>query len=359
MLMNLYQTAALLALLVTAGCGLSSCSGATDDSETALAVELAYDKASIDADGESAVTFTVKQGGVDITAKATISYTYGEETKELAQATFSTNVAGTYTFTATYDGQSSKPVSITANEITVVKSQFVRRICVMEFTGTWCTFCPSGALRLQDMLVRNFDGIYDLMAFHLDKDPMAIPQSSTLMKKFKQDGAPACAVDMREGMDISSGPAKAKKACENSLENYPAHCGVAIASVYNEASKTAEVTVKVNSEKTSKYRLAVYVLEDGIVYPQADGSITRDDYVHNHVVRKLIAASGLVEGDDLGEIASGKEATKTYQVNIDKAWNIENLSFYALALDAENRVNNLSVCAAKNGKTDYEYNKNN
>lgn len=219
MLMNLYQTAALLALLVTAGCGLSSCSGATDDSETALAVELAYDKASIDADGESAVTFTVKQGGVDITAKATISYTYGEETKELAQATFSTNVAGTYTFTATYDG--------------------------------------------------------------------------------------------------------------------------------------------VTSEKTSKYRLAVYVLEDGIVYPQADGSITRDDYVHNHVVRKLIAASGLVEGDDLGEIASGKEATKTYQVNIDKAWNIENLSFYALALDAENRVNNLSVCAAKNGKTDYEYNKNN
>lgn len=88
MLMNLYQTAALLALLVTAGCGLSSCSGATDDSETALAVELAYDKASIDADGESAVTFTVKQGGVDITAKATISYTYGEETKELAQAHF-------------------------------------------------------------------------------------------------------------------------------------------------------------------------------------------------------------------------------------------------------------------------------
>ena len=136
------------------------------------------------------------------------------------------------------------------------------------------------------------------------------------------------------------------------MEKYPAHCGVAISSVYNEVDSEAKVTVKVTSEKTADYRLVLYVVENGLKYQQNDGGNYRD-YTHNHVVRKLLSAS--VEGDKLGQIAEDKEEVKEYTVALDDTWKAENLSFYALVMDENGYVNNLAVCEAINGNADYEY----
>lgn len=64
------------------------------------------------ADGTEKVTFTVTYNGVDVTAQATITNTTTNET--LTTNEFSTTTPGTYTFTATYNEQTSETITVEA-----------------------------------------------------------------------------------------------------------------------------------------------------------------------------------------------------------------------------------------------------
>lgn len=293
------------------------------------------------------------QAGVDVTADATIRSIMDSQT--LDGNTFSTSKAGTYAFEASYGKYVSKLITVVAKSISVAPSRFVRRICAMEFTGTWCAMCPAGMTRLNYLISSDYEGIVYLMSFHVNgtsADPMAIEQSSILSKKFAISGYPSCVVDMRKEMGLSENYTVMRTIFNESLEKYVSHCGVAISSLYNEAGSEAKVTVRVTSEKTSDYRLIVYAVENGLKYEQNDGGNYRD-YTHNHVVRKLLSVS--VDGDKLGQIPEDKEVTQEYAVTLDNTWKAENLSFYALVTDENGYVNNLAVCEAINGNADYEY----
>ena len=114
--------------------------------------------------------------------------------------------AGTYAFEASYGNYVSKLVTVVASAAPGTPSKFVRRICAMEFTGTWCAMCPAGMTRLNYLISSSYEGIVYLMSFHVDgtsADPMTIEQSSILSRKFAISGYPSCVVDMREAMGLS------------------------------------------------------------------------------------------------------------------------------------------------------------
>lgn len=351
MYINIYKITLLVCI-----CGIGlfwiSCSGNSDESEQTEVI-LSVSKNTLIADGKDAITFTVMQAGVDVTADATIRSIMDSQT--LDGNTFSTSKAGTYAFEASYGKYVSKLITVVAKSTSVAPSRFVRRICAMEFTGTWCAMCPAGMTRLNYLISSDYEGIVYLMSFHVNgtsADPMAIEQSSILSKKFAISGYPSCVVDMRKEMGLSENYTVMRTIFNESLEKYVSHCGVAISSLYNEAGSEAKVTVRVTSEKTSDYRLIVYAVENGLKYEQNDGGNYRD-YTHNHVVRKLLSVS--VDGDKLGQISEDKEVTQEYAVTLDNTWKAENLSFYALVTDENGYVNNLAVCEAINGNADYEY----
>lgn len=330
----------------------AACSGDSDETEQTELI-LKADKSTLKADGKETVAFTVEQAGTDVTSGATVRCL--TDGKTVAGAVFSTATSGKYVFEASYGGQVSGQVVVTAEKAAVSVSKFARRICVMELTGTWCAMCPSGLTRLNYLVNLSYEGIIYLMAFHVNgtsSDPMSIAQSQLLSSRFSVTGYPACIVDMRSKMGLSESYSVMRGVFNESLENYPAHCGVAIRSDWNEAASQAVVTVKVASERISEYRLILYAVEDGLKYPQDDGGVYRD-YTHNHVVRKLLSAT--VDGDKLGQIAAGKEETKDYTVTLEEDWNAENLSFYALVTDENGYVNNLAVCKAVDGEAGYEY----
>lgn len=352
MYVNIYKI-----LLLVCICGIGtlgiSCSGNSDDSEQTEVI-LSVSKNTFIADGKDAVTFTVMHAGVDITTDAIIRSVMDGQI--LDGSTFSTSKAGTYAFEASYGNYVSKLVTVVANATAGTPSKFVRRVCAMEFTGTWCAMCPGGLTKLTYLIDSYYKGIIYLMAFHVDgapSDPMVIDQSSILSTKFALQSYPSCVVDMREKMSLSENYDVMRSVFNESLDKYPSHCGVAIRSQYNGAtSETATVTVKIASEKNSEYRLILYAVEDGIKYKQNDGGTYRD-YTHNHVVRKLLSAT--VDGDKLGTIVAGREFSAEYTVAMEEGWNAENLSFYALVTDESGYVNNLAVCKAINGDADYEY----
>lgn len=231
------------------------------------------------------------------------------------------------------------------------ESRFARNVCVMEFTGQWCSWCPEGA-QILDFLVSDMykDEVYAL-AFHNDDD-LAIPAEADFRQRFEISDYPAYVTDMRDAGGLSG--SGCRLSIEKSLYETRTHSGVAVSCEAVEGGY--EVSARIFSEKDMEYRVAVYLVEDKVVaWQTVSGNVKDEDYVHRHVVRRMLSAS--VGGDALGTVASGTEMSRSYKFVHDPSWNVENLTVAVLAIDENGNVNNMAVCAADGGSTDYELKK--
>ena len=343
---------------------LVSCTGTVDD--TAKPVLMA-ENVEVDLLQPSDIVFAVSYNGADVTAASQIYTTDGLLTLE--GAVFTPSEVGEYEFVAEYNGVQSLPLLITVIDTTpaAVESKFERKVCVAEFTGAWCINCPGGYSNMQLVFslpaMKNLkDDIY-LAAFHSDlegTDSLAIPATQDVFNKFKGLAYPSYAVDFRDsGLLTSDGVGNFQPDLEKSFEKYPAHCGVKVSSELSPDSKTATVSVEIESERTSGYRVVVLVVQDKIrgwqkttTYPEG-----QSDYLHNHVVRQVVTKySGTFTGEkmtDNGRISAGAKASKTWEVQIDGKWELENTHVYALALDADGYVNNMNLCPIDGGDSGY------
>ena len=239
----------------------------------------------------------------------------------------------------------------------VVESRFKRHVCVMEFTGSWCAQCPSGATTLNYLVDKAYKGRAFAMAFHNNTqgaDIYALPHEQELWKIFKYEGYPAYVTDMDESKVGLLNDGGCGSTIESSLYDSMTHCGAAVSCTYDQASKTVSVDAKMFSELAMNYRIAVYVMEDKVVgeQKQSTGELL-ENYTHRHVVRKMLSAG--VRGDALSKVAAETEAGKKYKFTVEDGWSLENLSVAVLILDDKGHVNNMAVCAADGGSMDYEY----
>lgn len=345
--MNIINKLKMWGCCIAASLALVACSGTAADEDATVVLKAS--KSSIDANGRDVVTFTVSASGLDVTKEAEVRcVTTGDVVPETG---FSTSEPNKYIFEASYDGVVSEQVSVSANE--VKQSAFVRKICLMEITATSCNFCPEGYRRLVSLLESYPDQLY-LLSMHPESyngeaDPMGIPQTAELEKTFKIPGYPHTIIDMRETAEAYS--KNVREAMTHSFDEYPAHCGVAVSSAYNEAAHEAQVTVKLHSEKEADYRIAIYVVEDEVVARQFDNGYWIDDYIHHKVARQLVGGS--LYGEKIGEVLTDEEFSKTWTVQFDQSWKIDNMYIYAIAIDEDGTVNNMNVCPAKNGDSGY------
>lgn len=232
-----------------------------------------------------------------------------------------------------------------------VASRFERNACVMEFTGQWCSYCPDGAQLLEFLISDIYPGQVHALAFHND-DEFAIAAESDLRKKFGIVDFPSYLTDMRESGALSG--SGCRLSIETSLYESLTHSSVAIASQVTDGG--CKVDAKLFSEKSMEYRMAAYVVEDRVVgWQTTSGNSKKEDYVHRHVVRKLLSAS--VSGDSLGVVNADQEKEHSYEFNVDPSWNLENMSVVVLAIDKDGCVNNVAQCALNGGSVEYEMKK--
>ena len=240
-----------------------------------------------------------------------------------------------------------------AGDVPAIESQFQKRVCVMEFTGTWCAQCPSGATVLNYLVDRAYKGKAFALAFH-NNDVYTLPQEAELMNIFKWSGYPAYVVDMREDMVGLLNEGGCGTEIDNALYESVTHCGAAVTSAYDEATRKVTVDAKMFSELSMNYRIAAYVVEDKVVgeQTQSTGEVDKD-YTHRHMVRQMLSST--VRGDALSQVAAGTEAQKQYAFTVADDWNIDNLSVVVLIMDDKGHVNNMATCPADGGSMDYEY----
>lgn len=336
----------------------AACSGNPGDGPEEGELRLSADKSALVANGSDKVTFTVLKGTADVTGQSEIWMTNASGVRtRLESPSFATKEEGRYGFEAVYGSETSE------NEVTVVATapapaKFYRRVCLMKFTQINCSFCPDGARKL-DLLQDFFPGRIVEMAFHsssLGADPMAIAETETIQRVFPTS-YPGVVTDMRSAADGQALYAATKEAVQLSIDSHPALCGIELSSSYDAQSGKLSVDVEVKADAGGNLSLAVYLLESKLVYPdypQKDGGLTVSDYVHNHVVRKMLSAN--VMGDDLGAMSPDQESKKSYEASIE-GWDADNMDVVAYVIDkSTGYITNVSQCKANGGASEYEYN---
>ena len=133
------------------------------------------------------------------------------------------------------------------------QSRFERNVCVMEFTGQWCSYCPDGAQLLEFLASDIYPGQVLALAFH-NADDFTIPAEAELADKYKIIDYPSYLTDMRENGSLSG--SGCRLSIETSLYESQTHSSVAIASQV--ADGVCQVDAKLFSEKSMEYRMAAY-----------------------------------------------------------------------------------------------------
>lgn len=235
-----------------------------------------------------------------------------------------------------------------------LSSRFERHICVMDLTGTWCSFCPEGMTKLKFYIQKEeWKDIVHLLALHDNtqgEDPMGLALTSDVMKKYGNYGYPMFVTDLRDSGSLTEHIANIAPSFERSLEEYPACSDVKIATTIS--GEELSVDVALFPEVAGEWKASVFLVEDGIVAAQKDGSLTHDDYPHDHVARAVVSKYWM--GDSLGTLAAEQEATKSYTITLDEEWNRENMYVMALSVDSNGYVNNVAVCPLGES-VDYKY----
>lgn len=246
--------------------------------------------------------------------------------------------------------------------ITDVPADFVsayqKQVAVWDFTGAACVYCPDGYSKINSYLtIMGYKEIVHPMAFHSKAQgsgELALEETDQIHMAFRLSSYPAFVTDMLYSGGLGSDSNEFAESIEDNFIDNICHCGVAVSSKVDDA--TASVTVKVRSEWTSEYRVALYVVEDAIVYPQLTAAGVDENYIHRHVVRRIVSSS--YRGDAMAEtgpvIIAGEEKVRTYDISLDSRWNLANTSVYALVIGKDGYVNNMNRCSVSDGDSGYK-----
>lgn len=231
---------------------------------------------------------------------------------------------------------------VTVEFPTLDPSTVYRKILVEEFTGHRCVNCPEGHELLAQLQQQYGD---TMMVVGIHYGPLAKPSGSMYSYDFRTEtgtkigeyysieAIPTAIFNMiyKEG----GWPRTQWATVMQGLDRH-VYAAIQMINEFDSQSNVLKANVKVTKlgVGNSLYRLALYLLEDGIVKPQKNGTEDIEDYVHNHVLRaSLNGVFGTMLNDGL--LLESGEAVK-YAASIDMSgtdWVPENCYVVAVLSD--------------------------
>lgn len=227
-----------------------------------------------------------------------------------------------------------------------------RNVFIEDFTGHRCKNCPKAAHALEQIQDIYGDRVVAI-GIHSGPSEFTGPLPPDYPSDFRTadgdaiaaffGGVPAQPIGMVNRINYTgSGTGHYKLYPSWASETASMIDQVAIAKIEATAtvsgsSLNTNVKVTFIGSQSGNYKLAVYLVENGIVAPQLLPDDTRDaSYVHHNVLRKAISFN---MGDALvsGTIADGSEYSKSYTTPIDVAWDNSNLKAICILIDDANQ----------------------
>ena len=222
------------------------------------------------------------------------------------------------------------------------KSTVYKKVLVEEFTGQRCTNCPDGHRLLATLSAGYGDTLVAVcahagtFAYPTGKFPadFRTEEGTTLFQDFSVGATPRAVFNQSQyngtyGLDMASWAQAAAH-----FSQQPAIAAIQMINEFSGNTLTAHTKTTFLTDYEDEVKLALYVVEDGIVSPQIDGGDTLADYVHNHVLRGSLNGTYGTFISDNGKVAADSSYTKSYKLVADGSWIPARCSVVAILTNA-------------------------
>lgn len=290
------------------------------------------------------ITLTVKtegDSGEDITELVTI-FANGVE---LSSSTFTTQDLGNVTFRATYLNLETEPVEVIFHDGTLT-TNYVKRVLIEDYTGTWCGWCTrvSDAIKKVDDETENAVFVAIHRAPSGTQDPFNFEEAAILEQTLGAAGYPKGFLNRMTKWDFPENENIGQALALTQGANPKLGLKMSSSLVGNTMNLTVDVEFAQDFEDL---KLVVYILENGLIYPQVNYSPTLyggenpvEDYVHDYTLRATLTN---ILGDDVpnSNARLGENYSRTFEFDTpENIENTDNLDFVAFIVDADGHALN-------------------
>ena len=238
--------------------------------------------------------------------------------------------ANTYTVKAVYKNITSNTLKIT------VENQYVNRVLVEEYSGTWCGNCTRILYGTQ-LLREQSDKAVTVQIHLFNGDPFITSQGNAFATQQNVGGVPTGKINRTINWN---GPQYQNVSQVINEIKPSAAVGLAVNTTIN--ANTLNINVLLGYANTTiQSRLVVYIVEDNLFYTQANyssnlygGLSSIPNFKYEGVLRSIVSSSA---GDAI--TVTGNQVQKNYTVTIpSNVSNICNAKVVAFLIDANTKT---------------------
>lgn len=248
---------------------------------------------------------------------------------------FSSSVEGIFNVYAEYDLAGTITQSnLVPIEIFIPK----RKVLFEDYTGTWCAYCTAMIDRVDEM--REITTDISIISIHVgSNDPYTFNQAQTLLDYYKVSFVPTGYQD-RQYFYGDAWPAE----FVTDYAGLDSSITIALSSQLNGNELSVNVDV-LSDEGLENKNIVIYLLEDGLIYNQANGSNNNPDsqffqlgdpiinYVHDDVLRESLTG---VFGDPIPSTMAYTLYSKNLTYSVPSEYDLSNLKLVAFVTDENN-----------------------
>lgn len=355
------------AVLAFGACQLTKDEPEDKGGETGLVIEA--DKYVLTSNGVDGIVLTVKLDGKEVPIEDVNFYDAESNKKmDMPDGYFQTTESGPHSFWASYSAQISPAITVYGISSAIPQLpedsapesvDFARKVLITQFTGTACSNCPRVITMLKSFMSSPYyaeKAIWTACHRYNSDDPAYLNEA--LNTAVNVNSYPWVVLDMNASLKTSSGDVNVFSSMfDKEYEAEKAKAALSAVAILDEDLFIVKAGVK--AAEDGEFRVAMWLLEDGIVGAQAGGD--KSFNTHNNCIR-------LVQGKNGNRDYSGKS------FNLTKGQSDEQISIFKLTpkMVAENchvvvmvstkgadgrfYVNNAIDCPL-DGSVAYSYNK--
>ena len=240
-------------------------------------------------------------------------------------------------------------------------TSFNHKILLLQHTGTYCSNCPNLMTVLKELSqLDEYADKYQHVAAHSynqEGDPAYSQAAANLSQAFCDGYYPELTFNLTKE---NTGTSLALKTITDIIDNlHKDAADVGIAAAAGFSGNTVGVNVQIKAAKAGQYRIAAWVLEDGIRGKQEGAS---EDWMNTHSNAVRVMAGNTLNmriyGEKMGELQSGQTAEKSFSIVLDEAWKSENCKVLvvvnAAGSDGRYDLANCMLCPI-GGAVTYDY----
>lgn len=329
-------------------------------------ITLYVDKDIIKADGKYAANLTVvlmDKAGVEHDVTSDVEIYCGDSDSPLTDTAFKTSAEGDYDFYAVRGFDISNTISVKAvkdvpslpEDTEPEAVDFRHRMLLVQHTGNECPNCPK---LMETLRALSEDEAYNELYHHVashsynTSDAAFSSAAQSLSKNFDVHTYPWLTYNLTaEGGYF---PEDIKAALDSGHKD-SADAGICASAILVGNRIHAQIALKAGA--SSKYRVAVWLLEDSIRSIQS-GATASWQNMHNNCLREMFgdAKTERIYGKPLGYVEEGGTADFITTVDLQSGWVAENCKLLIIAVSGNGDYDlvNCTVCPV-GASVSYDY----